>query len=176
MVFNLNFEQVSCFSVSGFFTLLVSITLKKLYEMYKLWSSSLCNFLHSSSLRTTILLNILFPNTQNSCCSLQVRDHVMHSLTRIQAGQPGFDSQKGQEFFSPYHCIQTSSRACPTSYPTVTSIFFPGAKQPRHEADHSSPPSTMVKDMWGYTSTPQYNFITWCLIKQWIQLCIAVLI
>jgi hypothetical protein len=51
-------------------------------EEYKLWSSSLCNFLHSpvtsSLLRPNILLRTLFSNTLSLCFSLNVRDHVSH--------------------------------------------------------------------------------------------------
>jgi len=33
------------------------------------------------------------------------------------------------------HCVQNSAEAYPTSYPMVTRGFFPGVKQPGHEAD-----------------------------------------
>jgi hypothetical protein len=46
----------------------------------------------------------------------------------------------------------------------------PEVKQPGHEADHSPPSSAKVKNMWSYTSTPQYNLMAWCLIKQWMHL------
>jgi hypothetical protein len=37
---------------------------------------------------------------------------------------------------------------------------FPGGK-----ADYSPPPSAEVKNAWSYTSTPQYVFMAWCLVK-----------
>jgi hypothetical protein len=37
---------------------------------------------------------------------------------------------------------------------------FPGGK-----AYHSPPSSAEVKNAWSYTSTPQYIFMTWCLVK-----------
>jgi hypothetical protein len=40
-----------------------------------------------------------------------------------------------------------------------------GVHQPGCEADHSPPPSAEVKNAWSYTSTPQYIFMAWCLIK-----------
>jgi hypothetical protein len=51
-------------------------------DEYKLWSSSLCNFLHSpvtsSLLGPNILLRTLFSNTLSLCSSLSVRDQVPH--------------------------------------------------------------------------------------------------
>jgi hypothetical protein len=40
-----------------------------------------------------------------------------------------------------------------------------GIKWPGHEADQSSPSSAKVKNAWSYTSTPQYVFMVWCLVK-----------
>jgi hypothetical protein len=49
-------------------------------EEYKLWSSSVCSFLHppvtSSLFRPNILLNTLFSNSLSTCFSLKVRDQV----------------------------------------------------------------------------------------------------
>jgi hypothetical protein len=51
-------------------------------DEYKLWSSSLCNFLHypvtSSLLSPNILLRTLFSNTLSLCSSLNVIDQVSH--------------------------------------------------------------------------------------------------
>jgi hypothetical protein len=38
-------------------------------------------------------------------------------------------------------------------------------KRPGREADHSLPSSAEVKNAWSYTSTPQYFFMAWCLVK-----------
>jgi hypothetical protein len=38
-------------------------------------------------------------------------------------------------------------------------------KRPGREADHSPPSSTEVKNAWSYTSSPQYVFMAWCLVK-----------
>jgi hypothetical protein len=40
-----------------------------------------------------------------------------------------------------------------------------GVKRPGPEADHSPPSSAEVKNAWSYTSTPQYVFMTWYLVK-----------
>jgi hypothetical protein len=51
-------------------------------DEFKLWSSSLCNFLYSpvtsSPLSPNILLRTLFSNTLSLCSSLSVRDQVSH--------------------------------------------------------------------------------------------------
>jgi hypothetical protein len=51
-------------------------------EEHKLWSSSLCSFLHlsvtSSLLGQNILLSILFSNTLNLCVSVNVRGQILH--------------------------------------------------------------------------------------------------
>jgi hypothetical protein len=51
-------------------------------EEYKIWSSSLCNFLHSpvtsSLFGPIILLRTPFSNTLSLCSSLNVRDQVSH--------------------------------------------------------------------------------------------------
>jgi hypothetical protein len=38
-------------------------------------------------------------------------------------------------------------------------------KRPGGEVDHSPPSSAEVKNAWSYTSTPQYVFMAWCLVK-----------
>jgi hypothetical protein len=40
-----------------------------------------------------------------------------------------------------------------------------GVKQLGHEGDQPPPSSAEVEDEWGYTSTPQYTFVVWCLVK-----------
>jgi hypothetical protein len=51
-------------------------------DEYKLWSSSLCNFLHSpvilSLLDSDILLRTLFSNTLSLCSSLNMRNQASH--------------------------------------------------------------------------------------------------
>jgi hypothetical protein len=47
----------------------------------------------------------------------------------------------------------------------VPRALFLGVKRPRREADHSPPSSAEVKNAWSYTSTPQYVFMAWCLVK-----------
>jgi hypothetical protein len=67
-------------------------------------------------------------------------------------------------------CLATMSRLAlePTKPPVqlVMGILFPGVKWLGHEADHSPLSSAEVKNVWSCTSTPQYMFMVWCLIKQ----------
>jgi hypothetical protein len=44
-------------------------------------------------------------------------------------------------------------------------LFPLGVKRPEREADYSPPSSVEVMNAWTYTSTPQYVFVAWCLIK-----------
>jgi hypothetical protein len=52
-------------------------------DEHKLWSSPLCNLLHSpiisSLLGPHILLSTLFSNTVDQCFSLEVRDQASHT-------------------------------------------------------------------------------------------------
>jgi hypothetical protein len=47
----------------------------------------------------------------------------------------------------------------------VPGVLSLGVKRPGREADHSHPSSAEVKNAWSYTSTPQYVFLAWCLVK-----------
>jgi hypothetical protein len=65
--------------------------------------------------------------------------------------------------------LLTESRTAlgPTQPPIqwVPGALSLGVKRPGREADHSSPSSAEVKNAWSYTSTPQYVFMAWCLVK-----------
>jgi hypothetical protein len=77
----------------------------------------------------------------------------------------GFDSRQGLGIY----LFTTASRTAlgPTQPPIQ---WVPGAlslrvKWPGCEANHSPPSSAEVKNAWSYTSTPQYVFMAWCLVK-----------
>jgi hypothetical protein len=79
-------------------------------------------------------------------------------------GVLGFDSRRGLGIFF----FTTASRTAlePTQPPIQWEPgAFPGIKRPGREADHSPPSNAEVKNAWSYTSTPQYVFMTWCLVK-----------
>jgi hypothetical protein len=47
----------------------------------------------------------------------------------------------------------------------VPEALSPWVKRPGREADHSTPYSAEVKNVWSYTSTAPYVFMSWCLVK-----------
>jgi hypothetical protein len=48
----------------------------------------------------------------------------------------------------------------------VSGVLSLGVKRPGPEADHSPPSDAKVKNVWSYTSTPQYAFVVWCSVKK----------
>jgi hypothetical protein len=92
-------------------------------------------------------------------------DSSVSIVTRLWAGQLGFDSWQRQGFF----VFTTASRLVlgPIQPPTQ---WVPGVKWSGHEADHSPPSSAEVKNVQSHTSTPSYILTTWCLVKHRICL------
>jgi hypothetical protein len=80
------------------------------------------------------------------------------SVVRVPAGTGNF---------SLHHRVHTGSGAHPASYPMGNRGSFPGegVKRLEHEADHSPPSSSKVKNEWSYTSTPQYGLLAWCSVS-----------
>jgi hypothetical protein len=70
----------------------------------------------------------------------------------------------GDGNFSLHHRVQTGSGAHPASY-SVPGALSLWVKWPGREVDHSPPSNAEVKKVWSYTSTPQYVFMAWCLVK-----------
>jgi len=62
--------------------------------------------------------------------------------------------------FSPHHCVQTSSKPHPASYPMGADALSLG-----REAAHSPPSSVEVKNAWSHTLLPQYAFIAGPSVK-----------
>jgi hypothetical protein len=61
--------------------------------------------------------------------------------------------------------IATASE--PVMGPTQPPVqWVPAALSLGHEADRSPPSSAEVNNVWRYTSTPAYVFMSWCLVKR----------
>jgi hypothetical protein len=97
------------------------------------------------------------------------RKQLLQSLhiwaTGWTIGVLGFDSRQWLGIF----LFTTASRTAlgPTQLPIkwVPGALSLGINRPGHEANHSLPSSAEVKNSWSYTSTPQYVFIAWFLVK-----------
>jgi hypothetical protein len=81
------------------------------------------------------------------------RESSVGITTRLQDGQPGFDSQQGQDMV-----FSIVSR--PALGPPQSIKWVPGMKRDGREADHSPPSSAEVKNGGAITSTPPYAFMT----------------
>jgi hypothetical protein len=102
---------------------------------------------------------------------IRIRISSVSTQTRLRAGRLGFSSRKGQWWdFSLRHPAQIGPGAHQASYPMGTEGSYIGVKRPGREADHSPPSSAEAKNAGTYTSTLQYVFMAWCLIKQFILL------
>jgi hypothetical protein len=80
-------------------------------------------------------------------------------------GVLGFDSRRGLGIF--IFTIASRTALGPTQPPIqwVPGALSLGVKRLGREADHSSPCSADFKNAWSYTSTLQYVFMVWCLVK-----------
>jgi hypothetical protein len=80
-------------------------------------------------------------------------------------GVLGFDSRRELGIF--LFTTASGTALGPTQPPIqwVTGAVSLGVKRPGREADHSPPSSAEIKNAWNYTSTPQYAFMVWCLVK-----------
>jgi hypothetical protein len=71
------------------------------------------------------------------------------TVTELEAGRPGFDSQQGQCYFFLF-----AAALRPAVGPTQPPIkWLPGVKRPGREADQLPPHSAEVKNTWSYSST-----------------------
>jgi hypothetical protein len=88
------------------------------------------------------------------CSAMAGYQCSMPPSSGLWARKSGVQVLAGAGNFSLHHHIQTSSRAHPASYPMDNKGSFSGVKQLGSETDYSPLPSTEVKNMWSYTSTP----------------------
>jgi hypothetical protein len=77
----------------------------------------------------------------------------------------GYDSRRGKEISLFITVSRTALGPIQTPIQWVSGALSLGVKRPGREADHSRPPSAIVKNASSYTSTPQYAFTAWCSVK-----------
>jgi hypothetical protein len=80
-------------------------------------------------------------------------------------GVLGFDSRRGLGTFLFTTASGTVLGTTQSPIQWVPGVLSLGVKRPGHEIDHSPPSSAEVKNARNYTSTPQYVFMAWCLVK-----------
>jgi hypothetical protein len=81
-------------------------------------------------------------------------------------GVLGFDSRRELGIFLFTTVYRTALGPTQPPIQWVPGALSLGLKRPGREADHSLPSCSEVKNVWSYTSTPQYVFMAWCLVKQ----------
>jgi hypothetical protein len=80
---------------------------------------------------------------------MKSRGSSVSSVTKLQAGQLGFNPSRGNDrIFSICHYVQTSSMGHPASCPLGLGGPYPGSK-----ADCSPLSSAKVKNAWNCTTT-----------------------
>jgi hypothetical protein len=101
----------------------------------------------------------IYVTFKNSFMHYSSRDSSVSIVTRLRAGQPGFDSWQEQGCF----LLATASRpALGTTQPPIQWIqraLSLGVNQSGREADHLPPSSAEVKNPRSYTSNPPYVFM-----------------
>jgi hypothetical protein len=80
-------------------------------------------------------------------------------------GVLGFDSQQGLGIFLFTTASRTALGHTQPLIQWVPGSLSLGVEWPGHEADHSPPSGAEVKNIWSYTSMPEYFFMAWCLVK-----------
>jgi hypothetical protein len=80
-------------------------------------------------------------------------------------GVSGFDYRRGLGIFLFTTASRTALWLTQPHIQWVTGAVSLRVKRPGRKADHSPPSSAEVKNAWSYTSTPQYVFMEWCLVK-----------
>jgi hypothetical protein len=97
--------------------------------------------------------------------SFKTEIYISRYSACLRSGRSGFDSQRGLGIF----LFNAASRTAlgPTQPPILRppEALSLEVRRTEREADHSPPSSAEVKNAWCYTSTHQYVFMAWCLVK-----------
>jgi hypothetical protein len=86
-------------------------------------------------------------------------------VTRLPAGRPKFDSWQGHGYFHLHNRLHTRYGAQLASYTMGTEDSYPEGKTAGAWSWPLTSTSAEVQYAWRYTSTPQYVFMAWCLVK-----------
>jgi hypothetical protein len=108
-------------------------------------------------IREAILLNLVHLNLTSNY-EEERRCSSVSRVTRLRAGRPGITF-----FFA----ATSRPNLRPTHPPTqwTSWALSTGVNWPGREDDHSSASSAEVENAWSYTSTNQYVFVAWDLVK-----------
>jgi hypothetical protein len=98
------------------------------------------------------------------------RNNSVSIATRLRAGRPGFDFQRGQGTFLFATALRSALGSTQLPIQCVSGALSLGVKWPGREADHSFPSSADVKNAWSYISTLPHVFMGWCLAKYRIRI------
>jgi hypothetical protein len=103
---------------------------------------------------------------------LKCVERIIRSTYKVISNCYGLDDQgsrvrfpAGAGNFSLHYLSRTALGPTLPPIQWVPGALFLGVKRPGREADYSPPSSAEVKNAWSYTSTPQYVFMAWCLVK-----------
>jgi hypothetical protein len=135
--------------------------------------------LHVASQRVFIVIVVYFGMTQSgnfwihllNVKMLTIDQWVQWPLASLNfyfgwtIGVLGFDSRRVLGIFLFTTVSRTALEPTQPRIQWVPGALSLGVKRPGCEADHSPPSSAEVKNAWSYTSTPQYVFMAWCLVK-----------
>jgi hypothetical protein len=118
---------------------------------------------------------VRLPFVSSSCGPFLHRLHVKHlfesSLFTLSAWGPSnfhlYSNRWQHSDVTDHSQVSQLQRArlAQSSETDTPRALNPGVKRPGREADQLPPSRAEVKSSWGYTSTPQYVFMAWCLVK-----------
>jgi hypothetical protein len=101
--------------------------------------------------------------------SLFLRAVLAQSILRLATGWTvgvlAFDYRRGPGIFLFTTVSRMALGPIQPSIQWIPGTLSLGIKRPGRESDHSPPFSAAFKNAWRYTSTPQYVFMPWCLVK-----------
>jgi hypothetical protein len=132
----------------------------------------------SSSPYPSLYTNYTNPAPQSLALETWIQSTLSHTSSQISilitASHPGAQVGTATDYglddrtagnFSLRHQVQTSSGAHPVSFLMETTGYFPRGKAAGAWSWPSPPSRAEVKNAWSYTSTPQYFYTAWCLVK-----------